>query len=53
MNKYAKPISCKCANIIFDQMDNSICKINNGKDIFELGLFCKINYRKINIYVRI
>ena len=53
MDKYPKAITRDCTNIILNQMDNSICTINNGKDNFELGLFCKINYKKINIYVLI
>ena len=53
MDKYPKPINHERINIILNQMDNSICKINNGKDNFELGLFCKINYKEINIYALI
>ena len=53
MDKYPKPINHERINIILNQMDNSICKINNGKDKFELGLFCKINYKEINIYALI
>ena len=34
-------------------MDSSLCKIHNGKDNFELGIFCKINYKRINICVLI
>ena len=53
MDKYPKPINHERINIILNQMYNSICKINNGKDNFELGLFCKINYKEINIYALI
>ena len=53
MDKYPKPITRESINIIINLMDNSICKIYNGKNNFELGLFCKIKYKKINIYVLI
>ena len=40
MEKYPKPVSKQCSKVILDQMDNSICKINERT----IGFFCKIKY---------
>ena len=49
MEKYPKPVSKQCSKVILDQMDNSICKINEKT----IGFFCKIKYnnKKIPILV--
>ena len=38
MEKYPKPVPKQCSKVILDQMDNSICKINEKT----IGFFCKI-----------
>ena len=47
MEVYQKPIKKQCLKKILEQMNNSICRINNNNN--EIGLFCNIKYNyKIN-----
>ena len=53
MEKYPEPVSRKCTKIIFDQMNESIYKINIKGKKYVLGffLFMKYNNKKIPILI--
>ena len=48
MGLYPKSVTKKCHQKILKQMNNSICKIKNKK---EIGIFSYIKYKHSNIYV--
>ena len=50
MELYPKSVTKQCHQKILEQMNNSICKIKNKK---EIGLFChiKYNYNKIPVII--
>ena len=53
MENYPKPVSKQCTKIILNQIDNSICKINEGKGVFHIGVLCYIKCENKNIPVLI
>ena len=44
LNKYPIPVTIESTKIILDQMENSICKINNGEG-GGTGFLCHFNYQ--------
>ena len=53
MTEYAKPLTRECTKKIFEQMDNSIYKININNKMSSFCFFSYIRYKKEKIPVMI
>ena len=51
MESYPEPVTKQSTKKILEQMDNSIYKINTKNGKYDIGIFCKIKIRNVNIPV--